>query len=123
MRALYEEVARIMNIPWIEKLPFPVTVCGRDGTILFMNEPSARMFEKSGGASLVGKNLLDCHPEPSRTKLAEMLRLGTPNTYTIEKNGIKKMIHQAPWFENGEYAGLVEVAFPIPDELPHFKRT
>ncbi len=28
------------------------------------------------------------------------------NAYTIEKNGIKKLIHQTPWFENGEYTGF-----------------
>ena len=44
-----------------------------------------------GGAALVGRNLLDCHPEPSRSQVGEMLRAGRKNCYTIEKQGVKKM--------------------------------
>ena len=32
-----------------------------------------------------------------------------PNVYTIEKGGRKKLIFQAPWFEGGAFAGLVEL--------------
>ena len=45
-----------------------------------------------------------------------------PNVYTIEKNGIKKLIYQSPWFENGEMKGLVELSLEIPFEMPHFIR-
>ena len=44
------------------------------------------------------------------------------NAYTIEKGGVKKLIYQAPWFEDGEYRGLVEVTLVLPDVLPHFVR-
>ena len=42
--------------------------------------------------------------------------------YTIEKNGIKKMIYQTPWYENGEYMGFTELSLVIPMEMKHFKR-
>jgi hypothetical protein len=42
--------------------------------------------------------------------------------YTIEKNGVRKLIFQAPWFQDGKYAGLVELALEIPAEMPHFVR-
>jgi hypothetical protein len=45
------------------------------------------------------------------------------NVYTIEKNGAKKLIYQAPWFRDGEYRGFIELSLEIPFEMPHFVRT
>jgi DUF438 domain-containing protein len=90
--------------------------------ILEMNDCATRSFAKYGGPSLVGQNLLDCHPEPSRSKLQEMLRTGGTNAYTVEKGGVRKLIYQAPWFEEGQYRGLVEVVVVLPEVLPHFDR-
>lgn len=104
---------------WMREFPAAVTVCDRDGIILEMNDKSAQTFASDGGYELVGRNLLDCHPEPARSKLAGMLAAGRPNTYTIEKNGIKKLIHQTPWCRDGRYAGFVEFSFEIPFDLPH----
>ena len=58
---------------WIQEFPGAVTVCDRDGIILAMNDKSVRTFEDSGGASLIGSDLFACHPEPSRTKVKELL--------------------------------------------------
>ena len=44
------------------------------------------------------------------------------NAYTTEKGGVKRLVYQAPWYEDGEYRGLVEVALVLPDVLPHFVR-
>lgn len=107
---------------WIREFPGAVTVCDRDGIILAMNEKSVRTFENSGGAGLIGSNLFDCHPEPSRSKLKELLAAGRSNIYTIEKKGIKKLIYQSPWYEKGAYRGFVEVSLEIPFEMPHFVR-
>ena len=108
---------------WVEEFPGAVTVCDGAGVILAMNAEAAdKVFAADGGRSLIGRNVLDCHPEPSRTKLAEMLRSGQKNVYTIEKNGRKKLIYQAPWYENGEYKGFVELSMEIPSDLPHFIR-
>ena len=67
--------------------------------------------------------MLDCHPEPSRTKTERLLKAREKNVYTIEKNGVKKLIYQSPWYKNGEYAGFVEMSLEIPFELPHFIRS
>jgi hypothetical protein len=48
---------------------------------------------------------------------------GDSNSYTIEKKGVKKLIHQMPWHENGELAGLVEFSLVIPQVMPHFVRS
>jgi PAS domain S-box-containing protein len=108
---------------WIKEFGGAITVCDADGIIIEMNDRSAKMFAKDGGFELIGKNVLDCHPEPSRSKLEQLMTERRANTYTIEKNGVKKLIHQAPWHINGEYAGFVEISFEIPSEMPHFIRS
>jgi PAS domain-containing protein len=107
---------------WIEEFPGAVTVCDAEGIVLAMNAKARESFASSGGAALIGTNLLDCHPEPSRTKVKELLRSGRPNVYTIEKDGVWKLIYQSPWHVGGEYRGLIELAMEIPAELPHFVR-
>lgn len=107
---------------WVHEFPGAVTVCDADGMILAMNAKSAKTFQESGGAALIGSNLFDCHPEPNRTKLKQLLERRERNTYTIEKNGIKKLIYQSPWYVNGEYRGFVELSLEIPFEIPHFVR-
>jgi transcriptional regulator with PAS, ATPase and Fis domain len=107
---------------WAQELGAAITVCDREGNILEMNDRSARTFQKSGGQALLGTNVLECHPEPARTKLREMLASATPNVYTIEKKGVRKLIYQAPWFEKGQYRGFVELSFEIPEKMPHFVR-
>lgn len=108
---------------WDEEVPFAITVCDKDGIIVRMNEKSCTTFAQSGGYALVGTDLRNCHPEAARNKLDDLLTHPQVNCYTIEKNGIRKMIYQAPVYENGEFAGLVEISLPIPADIPHFKRT
>ncbi len=107
---------------WIKEFPAAVTVCDEAGRIIEMNDRSIEGFAKDGGEKLIGTNALDCHPEPSRTKLKGMLESGRTNVYTIQKQGKKKLIYQSPWYEDGRYAGFVEVSFEIPWDLPHFNR-
>jgi transcriptional regulator with PAS, ATPase and Fis domain len=108
---------------WIKEFPSAVTVCDAAGIILAMNDKSARTNERDGGLALVGRSVLDCHPPAAREKLAALLREQRANSYTIEKNGVKKLIHQSPWYRNGQFAGLVEISIELPSELPHFVRT
>ena len=107
---------------WIGELPCAVTVCDLQGIVLEVNDRAAAQYAKYGGRELVGSNLLDCHPEPARAKLQQMLESGESNTYTIEKRGIRKLVHQSPWFSNGQREGIVELVFEIPSELPNFVR-
>jgi hypothetical protein len=111
-----------MSLSWASEFPAAITVCDTRGIILWMNNRALVSFADEGGAALIGTNVLDCHPEPARTMLAELLAEGASNVYTIEKNGVRKLIYQSPWYENGAYAGLVELSLPIPWEMPHFVR-
>lgn len=107
---------------WVEEFAGSVVVCDPEGIILEMNERAVKTFEKSGGIVLIGSNLLDCHPEPSRSKLIELMEQRRTNIYTIEKSGVKKLIHQAPWHVKGEYRGFVEMVIEVPASMPHFIR-
>ncbi len=112
-----------MNEPtWIEGLPVAVTVTSGDGTVVAMNARSRETYASDGGGALVGRSVFDCHPEPALAKTRRLYSAQEPNHYTIRKNGQKKIIHQVPWFEDGAFAGFVEISIPIPDELPHFDR-
>lgn len=107
---------------WIKEFPSAITVCSAEGMILEMNDKSAEAFEKDGGLNLIGQNLIECHPEPSKSKLKEMLKNQSKNVYTIETNGKKKLIFQSPWYENGKYMGFTEISHEIPADMPHFNR-
>ena len=107
---------------WVDEFPGAITVCDTQGIILEMNERAAEVFSADGGRELIGSNVLACHPEPARTKLQRLMETQETNVYTIEKRGVKKLIYQAPWYRDGQYAGFVELAVEIPTTLPHFVR-
>lgn len=107
---------------WVNEFPAAITVSDAKGIIIEMNAKAAKTFEKEGGAKLIGTNILDCHLEPSLTKLRDIMENRKTNVYTIEKAGIKKLIYQAPWYQGGKYAGVVELSVEIPFEMPHFVR-
>jgi hypothetical protein len=71
------------------KISCAVTVCDEVGILLEMNDKAAKTFESDGGYKLIGSNVLDCHPEPARTKTERLLGAREKNVYTIEKNGVK----------------------------------
>jgi transcriptional regulator with PAS, ATPase and Fis domain len=107
---------------WSKEFPGAITVCDTKGRITAMNDRSVQTFAEDGGAELIGTSVLDCHPEPSRTKLKGLLESGKTNVYTIEKRGRKKLIFQAPWYRDGTFAGFVELSLEIPRDMPHFNR-
>jgi transcriptional regulator with PAS, ATPase and Fis domain len=112
----------VSDATWLEELPVAVTVTSADGTIVEMNARSRESNASDGGGALVGKSVFDCHPEHTLEKLRALYAGPSPNHYTIRKNGQRKIIHQLPWFKHGQFAGVVEISIPIPDDLPHFDR-
>ncbi|MCL1908482.1 MAG: PAS domain-containing protein [Holophagaceae bacterium] len=107
---------------WIENFGAAITVVDKDLVIAYMNDKALSAFEKYGGRELLGRNLEGCHSERSMAIMRQILETGEPHTYTIEKGGIKKLVHQAPWKKGGATAGLVEFSIEIPWELEHFAR-
>lgn len=114
-----ENISEILP-DWAEGLGCAVTVSDRDGRILFMNEKSRQTFAKYG--DVIGKSLFDLHPERACGMIRKMLETGVSNTYSISKNGQKKIIHQTPWLKDGKVAGLVELSMVVPEEFPHYVR-
>jgi hypothetical protein len=108
--------------PWVKELQGDVTACDKDGMIVSMNDGAVRTFSERGGEKLMGTSIFDCHPEPCRSKLKALMESRKKNIYTIQKNGLRKLIFQAPWYRDGEYAGYVEIDLEIPREMPHFNR-
>jgi transcriptional regulator with PAS, ATPase and Fis domain len=110
------------NIDWMEEFPAAITVCDKDGKLMALNACAAQAFASEGGKTLVGRSMLDCHPPAAREKLNAMLAEGKANIYTIEKNGARTLIYQTPWYQDGTYAGMVELELPLPPDMPHFVR-
>lgn len=105
---------------WAKEMNCAVTVCNNDGIILYMNDKAKETFARHG--DLIGKSLIPCHNERSRAIIADLLASGGSNSYTIEKNGVRKMIYQTAWKEDGKVAGLVEISMVIPEDMPHYVR-
>ena len=105
---------------WSKEMNCAVTVCDKEGVVLYMNDKAKETFARHG--DLIGKSLIPCHNERSRAIIADLLASGGTNAYTIQKNGVKKMIYQTAWKENGAVAGLVEISMVIPEEMPHYVR-
>ena len=106
------------NIDWAEEFNAAITICDTNATIIYMNQYSIRQFEKYGGAKLLGSNLLNCHPEPSKTQLKNMLTDHSENMSISEKNGVKTIYLQTPWKVDGEFRGIVEISFNLHKDLP-----
>lgn len=97
-----------------------ITVCDREGNILDMNTTSAVV--NNHGEKIIGSNLFDCHPPRAAAILKDLLENEKLNAYTIEKKGVKKLIYQVPWYDKGEFGGLIELSLPIPFDMPHYVR-
>lgn len=106
---------------WAWGMNCAVTVCDADCRIIYMNERSRATFASHG--DLIGKNLLDCHSPSSVETIHRLLATGGSNCYTIEKQGLRKMIYQTAWRDKeGTVGGLVEISMIIPAEMPHYVR-
>ena len=107
---------------WVEEFPCAVTVCDANGRITELNAAAVENFSDSGGRDLIGRDLRDCHPEHARAILNDLLDTGRANIYTIQKNGKRKLIVQSPWYQNSQFAGIVELSLELPEMIPHFDR-
>jgi len=105
---------------WANELSCAVTVCDANGMVVYQNEKSKATFATYG--NMLGQCLKDCHNSASWATIQKLITENASNTYTIEKNGIKKLIHQAPWYNDGKVAGLIEFSIELPPTLPHYIR-
>ena len=106
---------------WADDVNYAVTIADKDCNIIYMNRRSRETFCRDG-ESLIGRNLMDCHPEHARQTIRRLLSEGGSNAYTITKNGVNKLIFQSAWKIDGEIAGLVETSMVLPADMKHFDR-
>jgi hypothetical protein len=107
---------------WVDGFPGSVTVCDAGGRIIDMNANACRNYANQGGRALIGRSIFDCHPEPAKTKLKELMDSGAKRIYTIQKDGRKQMVVLTPWLSEGKNAGYLDLSFEIPEDMPHFNR-
>lgn len=108
------------NYEWAKEMNCAVTVCDAEGTIIYMNDKSRETYKKEG--DLIGKNLYACHSERSCEIIRHLLATGGSNSYTIEKQGLHKVIYQTAWKKDGKVAGIVEISMVTPADMPHYVR-
>lgn len=106
---------------WTNEFDCAITVCDTDAKILYINDKASETFKKFGD-NLTGRNLRDFHGEKAMAMITNMIIENKCNHYTILKAGVKKIIHQKPWHENGKVMGMVELVFEIPMSMSHRDR-
>lgn len=106
-----------LSCPWGDELDCAITVCDTEGIVSYQNERSVAV-----NGDVRGQSLIPCHNPQSRAIIDCLLRDGGRNLYTIEKHGIRKLIYQTAWREQGEVRGLVEFSIELPAEMPHHIR-
>ena len=52
----------------------PVVICDLDHTIVYMNPAAVQMYQKYGGAQLLGKSLFGCHNPKSKERIEQVVR-------------------------------------------------
>ena len=99
---------------FFEKVAVSMTVCDTEGRVIYQNDRAVAALGEARG-----HNLEECHKSTSWAKIREMIAEGTTNAYTIEKQGVRKLIYQTPWYEEDKVAGLVEYSIVLPPDMPH----
>ena len=102
---------------FLDTVKVSVTVSDREGNVLYMNDMSRSVF-----GDKVGENMMPCHQARSQEIIRRLVENGESHAYTIQKGELRKMIYQAPWYKEGDVAGLVEFSMVIPAEMPHYVR-
>ena len=108
------------NYEWAKEMNCAVTVCDAEGIIIYQNDKAVETYKKHG--NLIGKNLYECHSEKSKEIIRHLLATGGSNAYTIEKQGVHKVIYQTALKKDGKVAGIVEISMITPADMPHYVR-
>lgn len=107
---------------WVEEFPGMISVCDVDGKLLVLNKQIAEYFSSTGGKKLIGTNLFDCHGQMSGEEIRHLMKQKMTDVYIAEENGGHELVIHSPWFNKGEYAGLVEITLPLEGEIKVRKR-
>ena len=104
---------------WVQTYPAEIMVCDADGIILEMSDTAIKIYEKEGGAAMIGKNVFAHHNESALKQMMAVVNQRRHVIYTTEKGGSKKMVSIAPWYHEGEYAGFALIVLDLPENIPN----
>lgn len=107
---------------WVEEFPGMISVCDVNGKILVLNKKIAEYFSSSGGEKLIGSNLFDCHGQTSGQEIHQLMTQKKADVYIAEEKGEKELVIHSPWYQEGVFAGLVEITLPFDGEIKVRKR-
>ncbi len=109
---------------WVEEFPGSIMVCDSAGIILELNKKAVESHRDDGGRKLIGSNLMNCHPEPARSKLKRLMKKHQTNVYTVTKGHTILIVLQTPWYRRKKYRGFVQVSFKLPSKiLNHIRKS
>jgi hypothetical protein len=107
---------------WIQTYPAEIMVCDAAGTILEMSDVAIQIYEKEGGAAMIGRNVFEHHDEISRKHMMAVVNTRKHVIYTTEKASLKKLVSIAPWYRKGEYAGFALITLDLPEKLSNIQK-
>lgn len=99
-----------------KEVDFTISICDKEGKIVYLNDRGVETFKDDGGLELLGSNILDCHPEPSKSQLKEMFISHETNFIFKGQGSSRRLIYQTPIFKEKEYNGYMEMIIPIPEQ-------
>jgi hypothetical protein len=115
-------IPRTSASEWMQTYPAEIMVCDAAGTILEMSDVAIQIYEKEGGAALIGKNVFEHHDEKARKQMMAVVNQRKHVIYTTEKGGLKKLVSIAPWFRDGEYAGFALIVLDLPENISNINK-
>lgn len=92
----------------------PVVICDLNHTVLYMNAVAISRYAADGGAKLIGKSVMDCHPPYAQKAIVRVLEWfhKSPDNnivYTFRNNKENKDVYMvALRNEAGELIGYYE---------------
>jgi DUF438 domain-containing protein len=96
----------------LDAIPYPVVFVDPDHIIRFLNRNARyHYYQERGYRDLIGKSLFDCHKEPSKEKILEMVEKLKNHSQEIfmTVNVKNQRIYLAPVRdEDGEFIGYFE---------------
>jgi len=110
------------NYMYFNEIQNPVTICDIKGIVVYMNKAAEKMLEKYDNKNLIGKSLYECHNSHSNEIIKRLIENEESNSYFTLKNGVKKFVHQTPWYIDGKMSGLIEIITVLPGDVPTFER-
>jgi PAS domain S-box-containing protein len=97
----------------IEQDRCAVVICNLEHEIIYMNPVAAQYYGKKGGASLVGKSIIDCHNQDSQDKMKRVVDwfAASPENnivYTFHNEAQNKDVYMVALRSEGRLIGYYE---------------